>query len=152
MQKAYYSLLIITSILIFPQCKNDQSSKIYNIVTDYYQTYQARTDYKKFMTFYAEDIVLDDVINKTVITGKEELLSFFDWTNPSFQKVGDHALEITDQHISNLTVTTSGNFSAFQWDGKRYEPMRFTTVLTFNPEGKIIRQLDWIDYPDILRR
>ena len=49
----------------------------------------------------------------------------------------------------NLAIG-SGYFTPFNYHGFTYaeeEPMRFTIWLTWNDQGKIIKQVDWIDYP-----
>ena len=43
-----------------------------------------------------------------------------------------------------------GYFTPFQYRGETFgerEPMRFAIWLTWSDEGKIVRQVDWIDYP-----
>lgn len=38
----------------------------------------------------------------------------------------------------------------FKWKDSSFEAMYFTTILTLNETGKIIRQIDWINYPATL--
>ncbi|WP_136467933.1 hypothetical protein [Flagellimonas onchidii] len=73
-----------------------------------------------------------------------------DWNNPNFQKIEKDALVIYDQIIDKNKVVTRGYFTEFLWDGARFEAMHFITILTFNNSGKIIKQIDWINYPSNL--
>jgi hypothetical protein len=47
-------------------------------------------------------------------------------------------------------VVTTGHFTAFKWGELEIEAMQFTSILTFNSSGKIIKQVDWINYPSYL--
>lgn len=57
---------------------------------------------------------------------------------------------IENQIIDGYEVVTQGHFTPFQWDSIEVGPMQFTTILTFNEQGKIIRHIDWINYPSYL--
>lgn len=130
-----------------------QKPSIKDIVTRYYSVYAQRADFDTFIDFYANDAVLTDVIQHITIEGKPALIQFFDWNNPAFKKQAKVALIIHEQIISakNNQIVTSGEFTPFLWQGKPYPAMQFTTILTLNTQGKIIKQTDWIDYPASLR-
>ncbi|MGH1366338.1 MAG: hypothetical protein ACRBF0_22450 [Calditrichia bacterium] len=81
---------------------------------------------------------------------KAALAEFFNWDNPGFKKIEVQALIITEQIIDGKKVTTKGYFTPFKWGEARFETMHFTTLLTFNEQGKIIKQVDWINYPTTL--
>ena len=45
---------------------------------------------------------------------------------------------------------SKGYFTPFKWGNAEFEAMYFTTLLNFNEQGKIIKQVDWINYPSTL--
>lgn len=118
-----------------------------SIVASYYQTYQERSNFQQFLNFYADTIVLKDMINGDHIEGKTALEAFFDWENPHFRKLDSVTLVVQEQIMEGKRVVTQGYFTPFQWDEYQFEAMHFTTILTFNDNGKIVEQVDWINYP-----
>lgn len=135
--------------LIFHSCSSTESS-IDKIVEDYYKTFNKRQDLEKFLSFYDEEIILEDIVNGDRIIGKKELGDFFDWNNPNFKSLDKNSLIIESTIIANNTSVVKGHFSSFQWRNAKFEPMHFTTILTFNERGKIVKQVDWINYPSDL--
>ncbi|MFT6827204.1 MAG: hypothetical protein ACJAZV_000485 [Roseivirga sp.] len=94
--------------------------------------------------------MLEDMINGDRVEGKEAFSEFFDWKNPDYVKLDSAALYIREQIIDNNKVVTTGHFTAFKWGELEIEAMQFTSILTFNSSGKIIKQVDWINYPSYL--
>ena len=132
-------------------CTNKSyENTIRDIVSEYYNTYQERTDFEKFLSFYSEEIILEDIINADKIAGKKELSNFFGWNRPGFHKLESNALVIHEQIIEGNTAVTKGHFTPFTWHEVDFEAMHFTTLLTFDEAGKIIKQVDWINYPSSL--
>jgi hypothetical protein len=43
-------------------------------------------------------------------------------------------------------VVAQGYFKPFSYDGKSFGPWRFVIILEFNDDGKIVREIDWINY------
>lgn len=121
-----------------------------HIVNDYYKTYEERVDFEKFMIFYADDIMLEDMISGEAITGKKALKEFFDWNNLAYQKIHKKTLIIDEQIFDGNKIVCKGYFTPFKWGEIEYEAMHFTTILTFNSSGKIRKQVDWINYPNNL--
>ncbi len=137
-------------LLLFLSCENKKELDIAPIVEEYFETYSERKDFKKLISFYDDDIILEDIVNADKIAGKKALIEFLDWNNPNFRKVEKEALVIYDQIIDKNKVVTRGYFTEFLWDGAKFEAMHFITILTFNNSGKIIKQIDWINYPSNL--
>jgi len=135
--------------LIFHSCSSKEDS-IDKVVEDYYKTFNKRQDFKKFLSFYDEEIILEDIINGDRIIGKKELNNFFDWNNPNFKSLDSNSLIIEDKIIHHNTCVVKGYFSRFQWEQSEFEAMHFTTIITFNKSKKIVRQVDWINYPSTL--
>lgn len=141
----FYAVVLITTI----SCTT-KDNDISKTIEQYYKTYQDRNDFEKFLGFYDEKIVLEDIINADRIVGKKALEDFFDWNNPGYKKIAVDALVIYEQTIEGNRVVTSGYFNEFLWGEQKFEAMHFVTILTFNQSGKIIKQVDWINYPSNL--
>jgi hypothetical protein len=118
-----------------------------NIVSDFYKVYAQRSNFEQFLSYYSEDAILEDIINGDKIEGKAALKSFFDWSNPNFKKNKVTTLVVSEQIIDGNKAVVKGYFTPFQWGTASFEAMHFTTILTFNAAGKIIKQVDWINYP-----
>lgn len=149
MKQNLLKLLTTVLILLFiGACSN--TSEIDKIVDDYHRTYVERVDFENFMSFYSDDIVFEDMINGDKIVGKLALKNFFDWHNPAYKKLQTETLIIEEKLIDESKVVFNGYFTPFQWGETKYEAMHFTTILTFNSSGKIVKQVDWINYPNNL--
>ena len=133
--------------LLLLSCSPEDEKGLDITVERYYQTYNEHQELDKFIDFYDENIVFEDIINGDRIAGKEKLKIFFDWNNPDFKRLEDNILEVTEIIIKNNKVVVKGYFTRFKWRKTEYEAMHFTTLLTFNELGKIIKQVDWINYP-----
>ena len=124
-----------------------KKTALHSTVSNYYDTYKERKDFDAFLEFYDENIILEDVISGDRKKGKKAFAEFFDWNHPSFRPLDSIALIIEKQIIDGREVVTQGYFTPFKWDSIQVGHMHFTTILTFNLKGKIIRQVDWINYP-----
>ncbi len=144
-------LLLSTILLLsFLSCGRVEDKNIAKAVEEYYDTFRERKDFDKFMSFYADEVILEDVVNADRIEGKRALTAFFDWNNPDFEKGSTDALVIYEQIIDGNKAVTRGYFTEFFWGGTEFEAMHFVTILTFNESGKIIKHIDWINYPSNL--
>jgi len=150
MEKISVFISLSLTLLLLSCTATEKQDSIRQEVEEYYQTYQQREDFQRFLSFYSDDVVLEDMISGDKIEGKSALAEFFNWDTPGFQKTEDQALIITEQIIEGNKVVTKGYFTPFQWGETRFEAMHFTTLLTFNEQGKIIKHVDWINYPSTL--
>ena len=124
-------------VLIFLSCStNSGRPQISKIVDEYYSVYKERDDFQKFLNFYDEEVILEDIISGDKIVRKKSLSNFFDWENPSFIKIDTATLVISDQIIQDTKVVTKGYFTKFKWNETTFEAMHFTTILIFNESGK----------------
>lgn len=142
-------LLLIIEIL-FISCTRTGDPDIPKITSQYYQTYSERTDFDKFLHFYADTMILEDMIMGERIEGKQSFARFLDWENQLFSLKDSAALVVTDQVFKENKAVTRGYFTPFSWAGTDVEAMHFTTILEFNEAGKIIKHTDWINYPAYL--
>lgn len=137
---------IILFILSFKNYALEKQS-IKDVSDDYFQTYAERKDFKKFMSFYAEQAVVDDLVYGHIAEGKAAIEAFFNWSQGDF-KVSNNkpALTITKQIFSDNKITTRGVFNQFEYMGKVMGPWRFIIWQEYDEFGKIIYQEDWINY------
>ncbi len=131
-------------------CESEQHVPVRDTAGEFFQVYGARSDEERFLGFYADDAMLLDILNGDSISGKQALAVFFDWSNPEFKSLGSQALEVDELIADGNIVVAKGHFTRFQWGDTVFEAMHFTTLLTFDKQGKIIKQVDWINYPSTL--
>ena len=145
---AVFLLVSLSSKVANAQSNGDEALR--DIIQAYYKVYKTRNDFERFLSFYDESIVLQDMISGARIIGKKALSTFFDWNNPDFQLLGTESLVIENQILEERQIVTSGHFTSFKWGEHIFGPMYFTTILTLNKKGKITRHVDWINYPSDL--
>jgi len=142
-------LLSVITILCLTGCTSFDARKgsIADLARDYFSVYAARTEFDRFMSFYAENAQLEDIIYGNFLQNKSGIREFLNWDRGSYRVLGGkNALIVTAQYVDGNTVVTEGYFSAFEYDGKTLGPWLFVIVLEFNHENKIVRQTDWINY------
>ena len=143
------SLLTIVLFSFTIGCTNP-SYKIKETAEAYYEVYKTRNDFDEFLSFYADEILLEDYINGDKIEGKQALREFLDWGNPNYYALEPYALELKELIVDGNKAVAKGYFSKFKWGEYEFGPMQFVTILTFNENGKIVRHEDWINYPSNL--
>ena len=121
------------------------------IAQDYFQTYAERKDWAKMQSFYADTLHFEDAILQETFD-KKGFLDFYDWTKGPFEKMSSDQKHFVVKNMvadGNLVVTR-GQIQPFYYEGN-FIPLShnasFTLWLWFNENGKIIRQIDWIEYP-----
>lgn len=149
MQKQFWPLVIFLILVVgLLSCSTkNQNKTIRPIAEEYFETYKARKDFNKFLDFYDEQIVLEDIINGDRILGKRNIKAFLNWDNPEFKLIDTVVLVVENLILDENKVVANGHFTPFQWGDSKIEAMHFTTILFFNENKKIIKQVDWINYP-----
>lgn len=137
-------------VLLLSGCTSTKESTIEPIVDFYIQTYQEREDFEGFLNLYAEEMILEDMVAGWRMEGRQQFREFFSWPDERFQKRAENTFEVDDVIISENMAVIKGYFTPFHWDGQEVGVMQFTTLLYFNEEKKIIKHIDWINYPNDL--
>lgn len=137
-------------ICFFCYSCSTQTASIQPNVDEFIRLYQERSDFDQFLNLYTEDMVLEDIITGYRLEGREQFAEFFNWPDERFQKQSEKTFIIEHTIIEGNQATIKGYFTPFIWDGKNVEAMQFVTLLTFNDAGKIIKHIDWINYPNDL--
>lgn len=143
MIKLFYLIFILNLI----SCQSVDYKKKLN---QFINIYQLRTDFKGFLNLYSDEVEFKDIIYGYKFDSKEGLAKFFDWNNPDFKKLHSQTFSIENIIWDDETVIIEGYFLEFLWKDEKVNPMYFTTKLKFNDQGKIIKHIDWINYPDKL--
>ncbi len=61
---------VLFLVIIALSCSTKTKSDISSITAEYYKTYQQRSDFDSFLSFYDENMVLEDIIFGERIEGK----------------------------------------------------------------------------------
>ncbi len=122
------------------------SANVEQLAQQYFTLYTKREDFDSFMAFYDDNVVLEDIVYGNHIADKKALRRFFNWTDPKFSMISEHNLVLEKMIVDRYEVVATGYFPVFNYDDKPLGPWRFIIHLTFNEQGKIIHQVDWINY------
>lgn len=140
--------ILFCIILLNGSCK--ENSPVESLVTQLYDLYKERSNFDEFLSYYADTIVLEDIIHGDRIIGKDALKDFFNWDDENYVNENPEVLVVTDMVYNDHTAYISGYFTTFRWADTSFGPMHFTTKLIFNQKLKISKQIDWINYPSSL--
>jgi len=144
-------LIIGVALLLFTSsCSWTAKQDITHVTQKYYETYQNHSDFESFMAHYDSNAVLEDINMASKIKGIKNLKEFFNWHNADLKILSKKALEVEELIFDDQKAVAKGYFTPFQWKDIKYPSMYFTTILLFNDQGKIIKQTDWINYPNNL--
>lgn len=117
------------------------------LAQQYFAIYAERQDFEALMAMYDDKAVLEDMIYGFYAKDKSVIRAFFNWHDGHFElPSGPPALVVEKQAFDGTLVITEGHFTRFKYKGKAMGPWRFVIWLEFNEQGKIIRQVDWINY------
>lgn len=126
---------------------NEFTKEFEDVVNSYFNTYQQRTDFKSFMSYYHEQAQFEDIIYGNHLKNKADITAFLNWQRGEFALINsDKLLTITKQVIDKQTVVTQGYFHQFSYDEVVLGPWLFVMVHEFDSQLKIIKQTDWINY------
>ena len=141
--------LLLLIILTLSSCENN-ADPVKEKVDEFVRLYQERNDFEKFLELYDQDMVLEDMITGYRMEGIERFKEFFNWPDQRFKKLSPKTIIVNSSVIEGNKAVITGHFTPFEWDGLRVEAMQFTTILEFNDEARIVRHVDWINYPNNL--
>ncbi len=155
MHRAIALILLLTGFALQASAQPMRDVKVRSWAEDYFARYAARDDWPGFVALFADDLVFEDPLANMSLVSREEFKAFYHWPDPSFSKHPDYpqTLVLEDLIVQGNRSIGSGYFTPFKYQGFTYaedEPMRFTIWLTWSDDGKITKQIDWIDYPDEL--
>lgn len=139
-------LIILCMVLCNAQATKKNTYTLHEIGSDFFKLYAERKDFEYFMSFYAADAVLEDIVYGNYIVSQNEIKKFLNWKNKSYKNINKNTLVVQKQVIMGNTMVTEGYFTEFSYDNKKMGPWRFIIWLEFDKTNKIIREVDWINY------
>lgn len=142
-----FSIIVLTTLAC---SKENPKESIRSIAEAYYETHKVRKDFEGFLSYYDEQIVLEDIISGGQVEGKNNLKAFLNWDDKEFKLIDTVAIVLEDLVVDGNKVVAKGYYTPFLWGVSEFEAMYFMTILYFNEDQKIVRQIDWINYPNSL--
>jgi len=141
------TFLCVVLFLVTSSTGAQTEHKVGSQAARYFDVYKQRQNFEKFMSFYSEDAVVEDLVYGHAAVGKDQIAAFFDWNKGEFSvaEKGD-ILQVETQLVSDFEVVTKGKFKCFTYFGEELGPWRFVIYQRFNSHGKIEAQEDWINY------
>lgn len=124
--------------------ENDNSLE--QVAAHYFELFAQRTEFDAFMSLYAEDAELQDLVYGKHAIGAAQIKDFYNWEVGEFKMLKPQALVVTEQVIDNKVVVTRGYFTQFEYYGQITGPWQFIIWQQFNDSNKITQQYDWINY------
>lgn len=120
---------------------------------EFFATFAERSDWKKFCSFYSEDVQFNDVILQLDLDSLWQLKRFYKWDEEgdAFKKLSPDQEHLTLESLvvdGNIVVAT-GQVNPFYYHGNLIDTewgMDFTIWLTFDDDLKIVKQTDWFEY------
>lgn len=140
----------------FLSCSTKPENSIKGQAAGYFEMYSERSDWQAFQDLFADDLVFEDVIFRYQFN-KEEFVSFYNWPDSAFKKHPDfpQTLVLINLTVNDSSAVGSGYFTPFYYGGQILSDdhhWRFTIELTFNKDGKIKYQKDFIEYaPEFMK-
>ncbi len=147
-----FTTCILWAFLFGCGINSQEKSEPKNWAENFFQYYADRSNWEDFLDLYGNEVYFQDVIFRMELRGKEAFKNFYNWPDTGFVKHPDYpqSLVLEDLAVTDSTAVGRGHFTPFYYNGVLYDNwknMRFTIWLHFNKEGKITRQIDYIEYP-----
>lgn len=144
-------LILITALFtaLLTGCATTTSSnqQIAQTTKAFFEVYAKRRDFDQLMTFYADDAVLEDIVYGNDIKSKKAIGKFLNWSDSKYIMSGvGLSLVVQKQLVQGNKAVVEGYFSQFTYNDDTLGPWRFIIWLEFDDNGKINREVDWINY------
>ena len=150
-------IFIFLSISILNCQKQDTPTtykeKVRQLAEDFFQTFADRTDWKKFCSFYREDVVFKDIILQIDLDSLWQLQRFYKWDEEKnrFKKLfpEQEHLDLESLVVDKNMAVARGHLNPFYYDGELIDNdwgMEFTIWLYFDDHLQIVQQIDWFEY------
>ena len=158
------AFLFFASILTFG-CKSPsdtpptRTDKVKAVAEQYFATFADRSDWEKLLSFYREDMRLEDVLLQIQLDSLWQFERFYKWDDEgeNFKKLTPDQDHLTIRSlIANDSVAVGyGRVNPFYYYDRLVDVewgMQATFFLYFDEDLKIKKQVDWIEYdPDVMQ-
>ena len=148
--KIKHLFLIAVAALTQISCQNNEKDKAEEVAQLFFETYADRKDFNKIKSFYNDSIEYENVIQNTSTLKFETsylLNNVLSWNDKSIAYEGGKALKVNEIISKDSMVVVNGEFNSYTYNGFQFLPMRFTTYLYLDKNHKIVKQVDWFNYP-----
>ncbi|BDX05504.1 hypothetical protein MACH26_10250 [Planctobacterium marinum] len=115
-------------------------------MSTFFAIYDARENFEQLLSYYASDAVLIDVVYGHCAKGKQAIREFLRWGDPLLKLNEGNSLSIQKQLLNGDTGVTIGTFEPITYGGQSYSYWKFVIIQTFDENGLIQKQVDWINY------
>ena len=150
----FYSILLFLPVLGNAQEteKIDFKSKLKAITNGYFLAYNEH-NVDKILRFYDPNAVLIDKYLNNTVTGQKEFkrvaTEAFQGPSPLYKNLH---FKIYGMEQNDYTMIVRGEMQGIEWDRGYMANWKFRSEILFNEQGKIVKQIDYVDYPeDVLK-
>ena len=147
-------VFLLLQLIFLISCQKEVSTEqpIKDLATTFFEHYAERSDWQGFLDLYSDSVYFQDVIFRMELNGKTAFKTFYNWPDSNFMKHPEYpeTLVLEDLAVNDSSAVGRGYFTPFYYGGMLYDDaknMRFTMWLYFDQQGKIIRHIDFIEYP-----
>ncbi|KZN28715.1 hypothetical protein N480_08090 [Pseudoalteromonas luteoviolacea S2607] len=129
--------------------KSESAITLSEVAKQYVTAYQKRENFDEFLSYYDENVVLEDMLYGIRVNNKREFAEFFNWAAGDFKVLNNAPTFVVTQQVideQQRTIVLYGSFNPFVYNTNQLGPWRFTTLLKLNEDGLIYYQQDWINY------
>ena len=154
------AIALVFSFLALMGCKTEIKEKadarqqqVEKTAKAFFATFAERKNWRKFCSFYREDMVFEDVMLQIKLDSLWQFKRFYKWDEEGelFKKLTpdqDH-LTLTSLVANDSVAVGRGRINPFYYYGQLVDAewgMEFTIWLYFDEHLKIKKQIDWIEY------
>lgn len=137
--------------LVLLSCTSIEKKKNIKNVEEFYKIYAHRKDAKQLMGFYTDNNPKwVDAVSQSLLEGKNIILDMYEnsWNDQNFKKHQDYPESVTIKEIvsNDSIVAVSGQYNPYYYKDKLIHSMKFTSWFYFDKEGKIKKQIEWMQY------
>lgn len=144
-------MFIALAGLVLVSCnKNEKQEKAKEVAEKYFEAFADRKNYNQIKSFYADSVQYENVIQNTTVLYLETgylLNNIYSWNDKSLVYENNKAVTVKEIISNDSVVVVNGEYNKYTYNGFQYSPMRFTTYLYFDKNYKIIKQVDWYNFP-----
>jgi len=132
-----------------------RKAKVEQVAREYFATFAEREDWAQLLSFYRYDMHFEDIMLQIKIFNKEDFKNFYNWEEGNFQKLASDQphLVLKSLVVNDSIAVATGYFNPFYYNGELQDwkwGSEFTIWLQFDEQLKIKRQVDFIEYPDVV--
>lgn len=140
-------LLLLSAGFLLMSCTIKQDKNV-KIIHDFYNVFSERKDVDKLMDFYSTHPIWEDGLLNSTLEGKDQIKSMYGWEDSNFKNHPNYSELVSIKNIlaNDSVVAVSGQYNPYYYNGNLIPETPFTSWFYLNKEGKIEKQVEWIQY------